>query len=81
MTRLSQELSFFDQNRQQWIASGHLGKWVVVHGEALHGVFDSLEEAFRNGAKHFGSQDFLVKEVVAQDRVEKIQRANWGTVG
>ena len=81
MDRLTQELALFDSNRRQWVEDGHTGEWAVVHGGALVGFFASFEEAYGEGARQFGREDFLVKEVTLTDRVEKIQRAFWGQGG
>lgn len=78
---MTRELAFFDQNRRHWVEEGHEGEWAVVHDEALLGFFDSLEDAYRQGAQRYGRGDFLVKEVTLTDRVEKIQRASWGKGG
>jgi len=77
MKRLVRELAYFDQNRGKWVEEDHQGEWAVIHEEALVGFFDSLEDAYSEGAQRFGREDFLAKEVTLRDRVEEIQRAFW----
>jgi hypothetical protein len=45
------------------------GKFVLVHGEELVGVFDTYEDALKIGYEKFGLQSFLVKKVQADERM------------
>ncbi len=79
VTRLEQELAFFDRHRAEWLHAGHEGHWAVVHGDALIGFYSSLEEGYESGAARLGPIAFLVKELRPTDRIERIPRAFWGT--
>jgi hypothetical protein len=59
---LDQELRFYEAHRTEWAAK-HPGKYALVKGASLIGVFDSLESALAEGARHFGSDSFLARSV------------------
>jgi hypothetical protein len=45
----------------------HAGKFVLIKGNELLGVFDTPDTAISEGAKRFGSQSFLVRQVNPAD--------------
>jgi len=75
---LEAERHVFDSHLQEWLASGHEGKWVaILHEEAIC-FFDSLDEAYRAGVERWGTdQDFLAKQVRAHTDIATIQRVFW----
>ena len=40
-----------------------LGRFVLIHGDELVGVFDTDAEALVEGARRFGREAFLVRQV------------------
>jgi len=62
MTPLEKELKFFDENRAKWVES-YPDKFVLVKGADLINVFDTPEMALSEGARLFGSESFLVRQV------------------
>jgi len=69
MSPLEQELEFFAKNKAKWL-SVHAGKFVLVKGSELIDVFDTSDAAIAEGARRFGSQSFLVRQINSTD--EKI---------
>ena len=67
MAVLEQELKFFAENKAKW-AENHLGKFALVKGEKLIGVFDNAETALAEGAKRFGAESFLVRQVDLEEK-------------
>ena len=66
---LTTELRIFEQNKQEWLKS-HPGEFVVIVGTAVAGFFKDYETAFRAGLKRVSiSQNFLVKQVWAEEPV------------
>jgi len=66
---LATELQVFEQNKRQWLTSNP-GEFVVIIGTSVAGFFKDYESAFRAGLKKVAvSQDFLVKQVWAEDPV------------
>ena len=60
---LETEREFFDQIRGQ-LFSDHSGKFVLIKGSELIGAFATIEEAVTEGARRFGLEPFLVRQVV-----------------
>jgi hypothetical protein len=50
------------------------GKYVLIHGEELAGVFNSYEDAINQGYQRFGLDPFLVKQVHAIEQAQFISR-------
>jgi hypothetical protein len=69
MNPLETELQFFAENKAKWLPV-HAGKFVLVKEKELLGVFDTTDAALAEGARRFGSQSFLVRQVNATE--EKI---------
>jgi hypothetical protein len=60
---LQPELQYFEQRRLQ-LPSQAPGKYALVKGAALAGIFDSEIEAVGAGYRRFGNDAFLVKHIV-----------------
>ncbi len=52
----------------------HEGKFVLIQGTNLAGVFTSYEDALKEGYEKFGLTPFLVKQVHALEQVQFISR-------
>ena len=59
---LEKELQFFAENKTNWLKA-HFGKFVLVKGSELIGVYDNAETAIAEGAKRFGAESFLVRQL------------------
>ena len=59
---LEKELAFYDKNLESWL-SIYPGKFILVKGEELVGVFDTNEQALTTGASLFGLASFLIRRV------------------
>jgi hypothetical protein len=47
----------------------HKGKFVVIHGEEVVGVFDGFEDALRRGYERFHDESFLVREIRETEKI------------
>lgn len=47
----------------------HKGKFVVIHGEDVIGIFDGFEDALRAGYERCGDDAFLVRQIRETERV------------
>ncbi len=76
---LKVEIEFFEQHRKEWFEH-HAGKIVVIHGTTVHGFYDTYETALQVGYEKCGIVSFLLKEVLLEDRIERLSSAltNWG---
>jgi hypothetical protein len=66
MSPLEKELKFFAENKAKW-AENHLGKFALVKGDKLAGVFDNAEAAIAEGARQYGTESFLVRQIQLKD--------------
>ena len=76
---LEAENKFFDANRAQWLPH-HEGKFALIHGDALIGVFDSPAIAYVEGVKRLGNVPLLIKPILASDPVEHIPALTCGLI-
>ena len=65
------ELKYFDQNREEWFKH-HAGKIALIKGTTIYGFYDNYENALKAGYDKCGIVDFLLKEVLLEDRIEFI---------
>jgi len=63
---LQQELDFFEQQRVELFTRAP-GKYALVKGAQLIGIFDTELEAIRAGYQRIGNEAFLVKHIVEAD--------------
>jgi hypothetical protein len=63
---LQTELETYDRRREELLGMA-LGKWVLIKGDELSGVFDTQDDAVSAGYRTFGNVPFLVKQVVPFD--------------
>lgn len=61
---LSKEIAAYEGMRGK-LETDHFGKWVIVHGEALVGLYDTFEEAAEYAVERFGRGPYLIREVGA----------------
>lgn len=59
---LEQELAYYAEHLAEWLAK-HQGKFVLVKGRELVGVFENQNEALAEGARRFGLESFLARRV------------------
>jgi hypothetical protein len=60
---LDTERELFEQRREQLLAE-HPGKFVLIKESEVVGAFNTIEEAIAEGARRFGLQPFLVRQIV-----------------
>jgi len=63
---LSQELEVYEAHRAELLAASP-GKFVLIHGDDIVGVFDTKRDAIDDGYRQFGNVAFLVKEISPVD--------------
>lgn len=63
---LDAEIKYFEANRANWL-NVHCGKFALVKGEKLIGAYDSAENAISEGAKQFGVEPFLVRQITEKE--------------
>jgi hypothetical protein len=74
---LDQEIKYYDENRTDWL-SRYPDKYVLVKGRQLIGAFDTITEALAEGARRFGLDNFLVRQVGEGEQGVKIPALTLG---
>ena len=60
---LDSELRTYEHNRDQLLGSSE-GKFVLIHGDRVVGIYDSKMDAIAAGYQQFGNVPFLVKQIL-----------------
>ena len=63
---LEKELRFFEAHRLELMRDA-AGKYALVKGAALLGIYDAELDALRAGYRRLGNEAFLVKHIVEAD--------------
>ena len=66
---LSEEIAFFEKNRSGFLKE-HEGKYALIKGSACLGFYDDAEAAFEAGVQRLGAVEFLIKQVLREDRID-----------
>jgi hypothetical protein len=62
-TVLDAELETYEKHKAELLGSAE-GKFVLIRGEQIAGVFDSKMDAIAQGYRQFGNVPFLVKQIL-----------------
>ncbi len=65
---LEAELRYFESIKDELLKYNR-GKFVVIHGEELIGIWDSGESAYSNGVQQVEVKPFLVRQVEEEEEV------------
>lgn len=76
---LREELGFFQSMRAQLLMA-HEGKFVLIKGHELVGVFESQQQAYALGLEKLGNVPFLIKQVVREEPVQTIPALHFGLI-
>jgi hypothetical protein len=60
---LAREWAVYRRELPRLLAEGQEGRFVLIKGDTLHGVWDELWDAVREGRKHYGRGPFLVHQI------------------
>ena len=60
---LEAELEIYGQHRDSLLSTAE-GKFALIHGDELAGVYESEMDAIAEGYRRFGNVPFLVKHIV-----------------
>ena len=52
----------------------HEGKFVLIHGEQIDGVYDTYQDALKIGYSKFKLEPFFVKQIRAMEQVQFFTR-------
>ncbi len=72
---LEHELETFQRELPTLLQSeGNRGKFALVYGDAVSGVFTTVDEALDVGYELFGLKSFLVKEITDREESQFFSR-------
>jgi len=71
--RLKKEMETFEQHRERLVAES-FGKFALIHGDEIDGVWDTYQDALAAGYKKFGLDPFLVKRIVSTESIQFFTR-------
>ncbi len=69
---LEQELETYKNKLPELVANE--GKFVLIHGDDVVNMYDSYEDAIKEGYSRFGLKPFLVKQIESTEQVHFISR-------
>jgi hypothetical protein len=61
---LAREWAVYKREMPRLLAEGHEGRFVLIKGDTLHGVWDRFWDAVAEGRKHYGRGPFMVHEIL-----------------
>lgn len=70
---LEQELKTYQKEKEKLLQESK-GKFVLIKGGEIIGVYASQEDALAEGYKKFGNEEFLVKEITEVEPVNFFTR-------
>lgn len=76
---LERELKFFESKKKEWLRD-YKDKFVLIKGEELIDVFNTLEDAYKEGVKRYGNQPFLIKRVTEEEETETLPALTSGII-
>lgn len=74
---LEVELRYFESKKDELLRH-HEGKFALVVGEELLGVFDGREEAYKAGLERRGNVPMLIKQVSSEEPTETLPALTLG---
>jgi len=70
---LATELATYERHKEELVGVNE-GKFVLIQGEAIAGVWDTYTDALEAGYKQFGLTPFLVKQIRGIEQVQFFTR-------
>src|SRR5438477_13178672 len=72
---LEREMETYRRELPRLLAEGHKGKFVLIKGETVHGIWDTQEEAIRQGYERLDlNEGFLAHEITDRPKVYYFSR-------
>jgi len=70
---LQKEIATYNAKLPELIGSS-MGKFVLIKGDAVEGVFDTYADALKIGYERFKLEPFMVKQVAPAERIQFFTR-------
>lgn len=69
-----EESAEFESRRSAWLAEGKEGRWVVIRGRDVLGLFATAGAAWRAGIDACGGPGFMLRRITREDRPLVVSR-------
>ena len=66
------EMAAYQRELPGLLAAGHEGKYVLIRGDDLEGIFGTQDEALSSGYDRFGLNPFYVHQIQAVEPVYRV---------
>jgi len=60
---LDREYKFYQDHKNELLAT-HYGQWAVITGESVHGIYETKELAYKEGATKLGLGNFFLQHLL-----------------
>lgn len=70
---LKREIATYNSRLSELVGSS-LGKYVLIKGDSVEGVFDTYADALKIGYERFKLEPFMVKQVAPAERIQFFTR-------
>ena len=57
----------------RWLAEGHEGKWVLIKGKTVVGLYDTWDAAWAEGCKRYLLNPMLVHQIRSREPVYRLR--------
>ena len=71
--RLKTEIQTYEREKQRLLSENE-GKYAVIHGTEVAGVWDTYVDALHAAYEKFGLEPFLVKQIEVIDQIQYFTR-------
>jgi hypothetical protein len=68
-SRIATEWNFYRKQISRLLAEGHEGRWVLIKGEEIIGIWDTEKEADEVRLQRFLMQDVLLKQICTREPI------------
>ena len=73
LERLKTELETYEREKSKLVMESE-GKYVLIHGNQIAGIWDTYQDALSAGYSAFGLEPFLVKQIRGIEQVQFFTR-------
>ena len=70
---LTRELATYERHKDELVGS-HEGRFVLIRGDEIAGVWDTYKDALEAGYKQFELEPFLVKQIRGIEQIQFFTR-------
>jgi hypothetical protein len=67
------ELATYERHKEE-LVSVHEGRFVLIQGDQIAGIWDTYQDALEAGYKQFGLTPFMVKQIRGMEQIQCFTR-------